>query len=70
MDCELDSRGSLSGRGKRFSLLHSAYLVSEMHPASHPMDIGSPFLGDKMALDGGSARRKTGTYTQKKTNTE
>jgi hypothetical protein len=43
----LDGRGSISGKGKRCSLLCSAQTCSEAHPASFPKGIGDS-LGTKL----------------------
>jgi hypothetical protein len=43
----LDSRGSIPGRGKRFSLLHSVQTGSGAHPASYPMGTAGDFPGGK-----------------------
>jgi hypothetical protein len=37
----LDGRGSIPGRGKKFSLPHSVQTGSRAHPASYPMGIRS-----------------------------
>jgi hypothetical protein len=44
---ELDCPGSIPGRGKRFSLLHSVQNGSGIHPASCPVRIGGAFQGLK-----------------------
>jgi hypothetical protein len=41
MGYRMDSRDSIPGRGKRFSLLHSIQTGSGIHPASYPMGAGN-----------------------------
>jgi hypothetical protein len=45
----LDCRGSITCRGKRFSLLQSVQTGSGGHPVSYSMGIGGSFLGGKEA---------------------
>jgi hypothetical protein len=45
----LDDLGSIAGRGKSLSLLHSVQTNSGAHPASYPMGTGGVLLGDKVA---------------------
>jgi hypothetical protein len=43
----LDDRGSIPGRGKRFSLLPSVQTGSGVHPASYPVGTGALSIGVK-----------------------
>jgi hypothetical protein len=47
MGYRFDSRGSIPGRGKIFSLLNSIHTVSGANQASYPMGIGGCIPGDK-----------------------
>jgi hypothetical protein len=47
MGYELESWGSIPGRGKRFSLLHSVQTGSGIHPASYSMGTGALSPGIK-----------------------
>jgi hypothetical protein len=49
MDYRLDSRNSIPGKTRDFSLLHCFQTGSETHPDSHLMGTGSSFLGSKAA---------------------
>jgi hypothetical protein len=46
---ELDGRGSLHGRGKKFFSLHNVQTGSRIHPVFYPMGIGDSFPGGKAA---------------------
>jgi hypothetical protein len=46
---EMYCRGSIPGRGKKFSPLHSVQNGSGVHPASYPKGTGSTFPGGKAA---------------------
>jgi hypothetical protein len=48
-DYGLDDRGSIPGRARYFSVLHSAQANSGTHPASSPLDTGGSFRGGKAA---------------------
>jgi hypothetical protein len=41
------NRGSIPGRGKRYSLLYNAETDSGTHPVSYAKDTGDSFLGGK-----------------------
>jgi hypothetical protein len=45
----LDDRGSIPGRGKTFSLLHSIQPGSGAHPSSYPMGKRGNFPGSTVA---------------------
>jgi hypothetical protein len=47
--CGLDGRGSVSNRGKRYSLFHSTLTSSGVHTVSYFMGTEGCFLGSKMA---------------------
>jgi hypothetical protein len=46
---ELDGRGSISSKGKIYSVLHSVQIGSEVHPASYTIGRGGSVFGDKVA---------------------
>jgi hypothetical protein len=48
MDYGQDGRGSIPGRGKRFSLLHSVQTGSEDHLPSYQMGTEGSFPGGKI----------------------
>jgi hypothetical protein len=50
MGYELDGQGSIPGKGKNCSLLHSVQTGSEAYPASYPMGTGGSFPGSKSAV--------------------
>jgi hypothetical protein len=50
----LDSRGSIRGKARDFSALHSVKTGSKVHPASHSMFTGDSFRGIRRL------RRETG----------
>jgi hypothetical protein len=47
---ELDGRGSISGKGKIFFLLHNVQTCSGAHPAFYSMGINDTFPGVKAAI--------------------
>jgi hypothetical protein len=49
----LDNEGSIPGRVKIFSLLHSVQTSSGAHPASHPMGTEGSFSEGKAAKKSG-----------------
>jgi hypothetical protein len=55
-----DGRGSISGRGKRFSLLHCVQTGSGAYPASYPMGTWGKPVGARRCHSPPSAEDKNG----------
>jgi hypothetical protein len=58
----LDGRGSISGRGKNLSLLHSVETSSGSHAAFHPTGTGGSFPESKAAGPLSRSRFERDTY--------